>query len=357
MQGVDNWCLWKFQIQIYLKSSDVWDIVIGKNKLAEPPAADANQTLKDQYEKEKTKWTKADGIAQKIIVTTITEQCMMHIINFTTSKDMWDKLTGIYEQKSQSVVHILQQEWYSLTKDPSHDMASHISKIEDLAHRLKSLGEDMKDADVMTKILLTLPANYDYFISSWESVIKEDQTKTNLTSRLLIEEMRHNRREKDANALASASFNKNKEGAPKEHHKSKNKVKKPGKCHTCGKPGHWSRECWHNQDKDDDQNTQKKYSGNKPKGYGNSKQVKGEGLIGEALTTVQKSQNAAVDTWFMDSGASDHMTHRRDRFVDYYPLNEVMHIKIGDGEFLKGVGRGNINILAYDSEDWTEKHF
>lgn len=78
--------------------------------------------------------------------------------------------------------------------------------------------------------------------------------------------------------------------------------------------------------------------------------------MGQSLLAVQRSRGATVDTQFMDSGASDHMTHRKDWFMNYKPQSEIMYIKIGDGAFLEGHGRGSINILVYDGQNWTEKH-
>ena len=67
----------------------------------------------------------------------------VHILNCESAKAMWDKLTGIYESKSDASVHMLQQKWFSFKKDPSDDIQTHISKIEDLCYNLQVLGEQI----------------------------------------------------------------------------------------------------------------------------------------------------------------------------------------------------------------------
>lgn len=62
-----------------------------------------------QYENAVSAWPKSDGVTQKVIVTIIAEKIMLLIINCGTTKEMWDKLTGIHERKSEASKHILQQ--------------------------------------------------------------------------------------------------------------------------------------------------------------------------------------------------------------------------------------------------------
>ena len=54
-----------------------------------------------------------------------------------------------------------------LTTDKADDMSTHVAKVEELSHKLKTSGETITNEMLMTKILLTLPASYDYFISAW----------------------------------------------------------------------------------------------------------------------------------------------------------------------------------------------
>lgn len=77
--------------------------------------------------------------------------------------EMWQKLHEIFENQSETAKHMLQQQWYSVGKDPADDIAAHIAKIKDLAHRLSSrranngqYDHDKNPHDV-TSSVLTFP--------------------------------------------------------------------------------------------------------------------------------------------------------------------------------------------------------
>ena len=65
---------------------------------------------------------------------------------------------------------------------PKDDIASHITKVESLARRLKDLGDEPKETDVITKIICTLPASYRGLRSAWDSTPADEQTLANLTA-------------------------------------------------------------------------------------------------------------------------------------------------------------------------------
>ncbi|KAK9728302.1 hypothetical protein QE152_g18026 [Popillia japonica] len=59
------------------------------------------------------------------------------------------------------------------------------------------MKQDIDDGMVISKILSTLPEEYKFFTSAWESTEKGERTLDNLTSRLLLEEMRHTSKENE----------------------------------------------------------------------------------------------------------------------------------------------------------------
>ena len=57
----------------------------------------------------------------------------------------------------------------------------------------------------------------------------------------------------------------------------------------------------------------------------------------------------------MDSGASDHMTNQRTWFDSYTKFKTKTRVKIGNGDLIMALGKGSINILAFDGNKWNEK--
>ncbi|XP_049770865.1 uncharacterized protein LOC126109814 [Schistocerca cancellata] len=161
---------------------------------------------------------KCDTTAQQIIVTSVEEKTMLHTMNCNSSKEMWDKLVSIYEQKSGSSVYMLLQQWYSLQKKPTDDILTHIARIEDLAHRLQILGEQIPEQMVVTKILMILPVAYKYFVRAWESVQASGQTLSNLISGLAIEENGIHVSDRGESAAYAPNKRSHKKGGKKYNH-------------------------------------------------------------------------------------------------------------------------------------------
>ena len=146
LQNNSQWSRLKFQIKVLLNASDLFDVVNGDFKKPVPgPVAgkttDALKAYKENNDLLFKEWKKADCKAQKIVLTTIGENALLHIMNCETSRDMWIKLHAVYEQKTECSVHLLQQKFFR---------ASHISKLEELAQRLRELNEPVSESMLIT---------------------------------------------------------------------------------------------------------------------------------------------------------------------------------------------------------------
>lgn len=70
LRGAVNWCSWKFQMRIILKSMDLYNIVDGSYK--RPINADGNGDAGRAISLQNLQaWEKADIKAQRIIITSI----------------------------------------------------------------------------------------------------------------------------------------------------------------------------------------------------------------------------------------------------------------------------------------------
>ncbi|KAK9679642.1 hypothetical protein QE152_g39830 [Popillia japonica] len=202
----ESYQIWKFQILVVFKAYGLADVVDGSSSLEKLTKAeekdvwlkkdadvvDGSSSLEKLTKaEEKDVWLKKDAKAQKIIVTTIEKKLMMHIINCERAKDMFDKIKNIFEKSSHEQVCNLLQQFYSFSYEKGSDISLHISKIENLVHRLKTLNQIIDENMVMSKILSTLPEQYKYFLTAWESTPISGKTITNLTSRLVAEELRN----------------------------------------------------------------------------------------------------------------------------------------------------------------------
>lgn len=322
LQTAEQWITWKFQIKIILNSCDLYDVVCGD---AEPLKSAKDGDLKEHL--------KADFKAQRIIVTSVGQQPLTHIVNCKTAREMWTKLITVYEQKSQTNIHMLQQKFYACVKAEKDDIATHISKVECIAQQLRDLGETVSESMLITKILMTLPDKYMHFHTAWESTAATDRTLSNLTSRLIIEETRmslHTHTQHQNAFMAE-------KGRIYESHSSKSFSGggSRGRCFICKKTGHWKREC-------------PKKKNSKIENKNNNKDA--------FISTLQRCDtNSDSQGWFMDSGATDHMTYDRELFSSYEQFDKPQKVRVGNGELINAYGCGDVDILSYNNFTWLNK--
>lgn len=351
LRGKANWSLWKFQVKIVLASKKLMDVV---EKDTKPVfTADTNEATR---KKEIEEWLGKDNRAKEIIVTRMEEGPMNHLLTCETAYQMWNKLLSVYEQKTDVSVHMLQHKFFNY-KYEGDGMSLHVSRLEEIVNQLKQAGENISDQMLMTKVLMSLPDEFKHFISAWESVPLQNQNLNDLVSRLLIEEERMkgersgtsvSKDENCALVARKASFKKcticNKVGhLSQKCFKNKNSSEVPA-CHYCKLPGHFIKNCRLriNKQKEDQGKSQDEANKNK-----NEKpNVKNAFVSMAMLSDTSLEQNC----WYLDSGASDHMTGCQEWFESVTEIDRS--VKIGDGSLLQAVGVGDIHVLINVNFKW-----
>lgn len=123
----------------------------------------------------------------------------------------------------------------------------------------------------------------------------------------------------------------------------KKQFKKNGTCNYCSLKGHWIREC-------------KKWiaDGRPPKNKTSSNsqsKVKQEDdtTANVALATICNEVctiEADMENWWIDNGATKHVTNRSDFFIEYTKFRNLYNIKVAGEEFLIAEGKGKIKITS-----------
>lgn len=186
LQTSEQYSVWKFQVTILLNASGLFEFVDG---LTSAPVK-AEREEQTAFDSRLLAWKRSDSKAQRIIATSIGSTPLRHIVNCHTAAEMWVKLKAVYEQTSKASIHLLLQRFYSFEKDSEDDVATHISKLQNIVRQLRDIGEEVSESMIITKVLMTLPESFKHFFCAWESTAKEQQTLENLTSRLVMEEAR-----------------------------------------------------------------------------------------------------------------------------------------------------------------------
>ncbi|KAG5880887.1 hypothetical protein JTB14_001463 [Gonioctena quinquepunctata] len=95
-------------------------------------------------------------------------------------------------------------------------------------------------------------------------------------------------------------------------------------CNYCKKRGHCERDCWFKKKKVEQRSSTSSTRSN--------------------YALMSNTEGESKCDWYLDSGASQHMTFNRSWFKNYEKLNIKEYIVIGDGTRLVVEGRGSISV-------------
>ncbi|KMQ88473.1 gag-pol polyprotein [Lasius niger] len=332
---------WKFQVTAVLVANEIFDVVDGTRVKPEDAANAANAALT------KT-WVRDNAKAMAIIASAMENDQLESLLVCTSAKDMWDRLNRIHEQKSATNKLILTQRFHEYRMCPTDTAVQHCSKVQNMAKQLTDLGEPVSDLTVMAKILASLTSKFSTLQTAWDSVDPDRQTIDNLQERLIREESRLETSTDAASALAvtkSGGFKKNTKKKDNKEDKRKPRTKKNIECYRCQEKGHYASECPQKRrnpgDRDkDDSNSQcafvcevdDKFAEVSCR-YSQPTEEQARHLLGVATR----------DVWFTDSGASAHMTSRRDWFTEFHQTSGET-VYLGDDGVCEVSGTGNIKI-------------
>jgi len=151
---------------------------------------------------------------------------------------MWKKLSSQFEQAAAENKYALLQRFFDYRFQKQHRVMDHITAIETLAAQLSDIGCPQTEAEIITKIICTLPPSLKSVRSDWENVDDPKKTLQLLTIRLLKTES-YNQEYEGAQSDA-AFFAKQTQSVNQEASSSRRNVT----CDYCDLKGHTEAKCW-----------------------------------------------------------------------------------------------------------------
>ncbi|KAE8694615.1 putative pentatricopeptide repeat-containing protein [Hibiscus syriacus] len=242
------------------------------------------------------KWIEMDGNAMTNFHLALADEVLSSIEENKTTKEIWDHLTKLYEVTSLHNKIFLKRKLYTLRMSESTSVTEHLNTLNTLFSQLTSLSCKIVEQERAELLLQSLPDSYDQLI-------------INLT-------------------------NKRGQRSSYKHDRSKSRSKKNLKCYNCGKNGHLKKDCWSLN------------KNSNPQGNTENTSDDGDALCCEASTTIEGKKRYA-DIWLIDSGATYHMTSRREWFHHYEPVSGGSVYSCND-HALEIIGVGTIKLKMYN---------
>ncbi|KMQ87096.1 retroelement pol polyprotein [Lasius niger] len=331
LSGTENFPIWKAQMSAYLTVIKVIDIVDGKQE--KPDDNDVNNM---------SKWITDDATAKLAILTAIDASQLDFVSSAESAAVMWKNLLTVYERSDPTSKTNALRDFHRYSYDGS-SMAKHLTRIDNLAAKCKLVGEEISEPNVIAKILDGLPDRFDAVVTTWDIVPGKDQTRSNLKTMLLAAE---NRKSVTAESEQVLTIAKKLESKPKfnkkkEERKKKSKTDRP--CWSCGKTGHYRRNC-PDVPKDDKSGD----GGRSSKGTSSANAATGS--ANAACFSVTRCSEVVDSEWIADSGASCHMAKDRSWFMDL--KNDKSNLILANDGQLKAEGVGSVAIERWTGTRW-----
>lgn len=281
LAGRENYTTWKFAVRSYLEHEELWDCV-------DPGGQDAKKDIK----------------AKTKIILLVEPINFVHIENATSSRQVWQNLQNAFEDSGLSRKVGLLKDLINTTLDNCTSIEEYVNKIMSTAYKLRNIGFEVGDEWLGTLMLAGLPDIYKPMIMGLESSsikISSDFVKTKLLQEVKVT---------DSTAfLTKHKYNKT------TSQNSKEKGKGP-RCYSCNKYGHYKSQCRKNNQNNDQNNF-------------------------AAIFSAHSSMDP--DDWYIDSGATMHMSRRSDWMYDLQtsPIQKIM-VANNDAVSVQNMGKVNI---------------
>lgn len=299
LKGGQNFHTWQFAI---------------KNVLALKGYAKCIESARAEEDAEKQIACKA------VLSLSVDTSIYVHIQSCDTAFGIWNTLCGLYEDKGLSRKIGLLRNLISTRLDDSANMQAYVDAIIGNANKLKGIGFNLNDEWIAAILLAGLTENYRPFIMGIEA------SNTALKSDSIISKLLDTPHANDVKS--EALFSKSKSNT-----KNFDKFKKT-KCAYCKKKGHSIDEC-----------RKKKYNENAPSTSNTAKAAFVAHFEAQENAFAASNNMAKSDVWYIDSGASSHMTPHAQLLSNIQP-SKVGEIRSANNAKLKvsGAGETVLNI-------------
>jgi hypothetical protein len=203
------------------------------------------------------------------------DQILFHILDMTDPYDTWQCLKNMYADSSEPRRQLLQDHLCSLRLVKGQPIDMHLAAINGLVTQLRNCVDTLTNAQLVNAVLSSLPASWDNF--STAICLKDTQPKypklqTMLQQEELNREQHQKRKDVPTEAIITVATHEHSDRSRNDQcrsdsrsdsrnnnndrrsnccdnrhntdHSRSSEHSQPhdGNCHTCGMPGHWSKD-------------------------------------------------------------------------------------------------------------------
>lgn len=188
-----NYHDWAFDIEMIARRAGTWEVLTGDD---ESPGKSEEMT-------ERAEWDRKNNDALTMIGLTVARSEMSYIRGCTSAHAMWRALADVYSRSSRANRIALRQQLQVATLGADDSVQDYVTRVSDVATRLRALGVALSDEDEVDVLIMNLPDTWGHVASSL-MIRPGDLEVKDVVGVLLEEETR--RQHSDARAAGVAAF-------------------------------------------------------------------------------------------------------------------------------------------------------
>ena len=360
LAGAHNYSQWKYDLENLLGEKDLLGHVDGTCVM---PAAEGEvKAGSSEAEDPVKKWKMDDREAMGIVSRSLTAEYHAMIRDCGSAKEVWERIKSEFESSTESSVTDAWISLISVTFESSDRVASFVSKLNCACEKMKVHKKHVDEGLKKGLLMKALPSSFSVFRETYAGLQNAEQldkiTYAKLCTMAKEAEGRILQNHGRADHGAKTALPKNDICAAAQNHgRSKNiqnrfgggsDSKKGAGCFECGGP-HFKRDCPKLVNGDSGAS-----KGNNNKFKRQEKNQTAEGRVAkETAGMFCLTAGHGKRGWYLDSGASKHMTKHRSWFSKYKELNSPIPVTIGDDKVVHATRMGDVPCDMFDCKSWN----
>ena len=371
---IKNYRIWKPRMELLLDLEELLDVTTGT---CQAPKNTQSEAWKD--------WKNKDKRAKLEILLHVEDKQADAIRKLATVAEMWSKLKQMFEpQDGTTRIHTLATLFHMCVLQEEEDVLTFLDTWETYLEEATTVGNENSEEMKIGLLLSKLPESWSTFVT----MNSQGNSLSDLIIKIRHEKLRRQLKESTPSLAMTASFSKTQKSPYNNRYRAKSdtyrsaeisstsKVNDAWKastkqsngglkliCKYCKKEGHTEKVCRFKQAVENKRQSQannatlEEKSNSKSEEYtefgGDSDEILEDDNILQAYHVTAEETKTEHDTWYLDTGATHHLTYRKDWLNFYQILSNPLSVTFGDNGRKTAIGKGSIQLRLSDNHEIT----